>query len=131
MVSQLLAHMDVYIQNGMLNQAFKILLFKRHYFKSSKISTVAIYNMLLEAYITKPHLEKIFEIYNLLKKDSVKPNAQTYALMFQIIGKMKAYRKQAGESFLERNIEIIDLVLPKTKRISCDYSSRNTVSRIF
>lgn len=97
LVNQLLAHMDVYIQNGMLNRAFKILMLKRQHLKSSNTPTIAVYNILMEAYVTKPYMEKVFEIYNLLNEDSVKPDAQTYALMFQVIGNMKAHKKQAGK----------------------------------
>ncbi|KAL6260323.1 hypothetical protein P5V15_007854 [Pogonomyrmex californicus] len=94
MVSKLLAHMDVYIQINMPHKAFKMLSMNKDQFKHSKVSTIALYNLLLKNHVTKVQVEKSFELYRIIKADSVKPNSQTYVLMFEIIGKMKNKEKK-------------------------------------
>lgn len=97
LVSQVLAHMDVYIQINMPQKALKLLMVNRTHFKSSKTSTVALYNLLLKAHVSSGHVEKAFEIYRIMKTGSVKPNFETYALMFEIIGRIKNKDKRAGK----------------------------------
>ncbi|KAL0128377.1 hypothetical protein PUN28_003577 [Cardiocondyla obscurior] len=100
LVSQLSAHMDVYIQNNMPQKAFKLLMLNKNYLKHSKVSVALLYNLLLKNHVSNMHGEKAFEIYKIMKMNSVQPNSQTYALMLEIIGKMKNREKQA-ESAVE------------------------------
>lgn len=96
LIFQLFAHMDVYIQINMPHKAFKLLMLYKNHFKPSKISAVVLYNLLLKAHVSNTHMEKAFEIYRIMKGDSVQPNIQTYALMLEIIGKIKDQEKRAG-----------------------------------
>ncbi|XP_018368910.1 PREDICTED: DNA-directed RNA polymerase, mitochondrial isoform X2 [Trachymyrmex cornetzi] len=89
LISQLLAHIDVYIQINMPHKAFKLLTSNKNHIKKGKVSPVSLYNLLLKTHISNAHVEKAFEIYRTLKEDSVQPNFETYALMFEIIGRIK------------------------------------------
>ncbi|XP_018059905.1 PREDICTED: DNA-directed RNA polymerase, mitochondrial isoform X1 [Atta colombica] len=95
LISQLLAHIDVYIQINMPHKAFKLLTSNKNHIKKSKVSPVSLYNLLLKTHISNAHVEKAFEIYRTLKEDSVQPNFETYALMFEIIGTIKNQVKRA------------------------------------
>jgi len=89
--------MDVYIQIQMPNRAFKMLMLNKDKLKHSKISTVALYNLLMETYVSNGRLEKALEIYRLMKINSVEPNPRTYAFLFEIIGRMKNDEKRTGK----------------------------------
>ncbi|XP_072762976.1 DNA-directed RNA polymerase, mitochondrial [Anoplolepis gracilipes] len=91
---QLQAHMDVYIQIQMPNRAFEMLMLNRNQLKHNNISAVTLYNLLLETHASNARLEKVFEIYRLMKVNSVKSNPQTYVFMFEMIGKIKNDEKQ-------------------------------------
>ncbi|XP_011140975.1 DNA-directed RNA polymerase, mitochondrial isoform X2 [Harpegnathos saltator] len=95
LISQLLAHIDVYNHNGMLNKGFKLLMLKRSRLSATKIPTTAVYNLLIKAYASKLHLGRVSEIYNLMNENHVQLDAETFALMFQMIGNMKSQTKQA------------------------------------
>lgn len=96
LIFQLFAHIDVYMQINMPHKAFKLLMLYKNHFKQGKISAVVLYNLLLKAHVSNTHMEKAFEIYRIMKVDSVQPNIQTYALMFEIIGRIKNQEKRAG-----------------------------------
>ncbi|KAL6424002.1 hypothetical protein ACFW04_009726 [Cataglyphis niger] len=94
LIFQLRAHMDVYIQIQMPSRAFNLLMLNKDQLKESKISAVALYNLLLETYVSNARLEKAFEIYRLMKVHSVEPNPRTYAFMLEMIGRMKNEEKR-------------------------------------
>ncbi|XP_071557732.1 DNA-directed RNA polymerase, mitochondrial [Temnothorax nylanderi] len=95
LISQLLAHMDVYVQINMPHKAFKLLMLNKSHLKHSKVFAAALYNVLLNTHVSNAHVEKAFEIYRIMKVDSVKPNYQTYAFMFEIIGRIRNQEKRA------------------------------------
>lgn len=97
LIFQLRAHMDVYIQIQMPSRAFKMLMLNKDQLKRSKISAVAVYNLLLETHVSNARLEKALEIYRLMKAHSVESNSRTYAFMFEMIGRMKNDEKRIGE----------------------------------
>ncbi|XP_018344252.1 PREDICTED: DNA-directed RNA polymerase, mitochondrial isoform X2 [Trachymyrmex septentrionalis] len=91
----ILAHIDVYIQINMSHKAFKLLTSNKNHLKKCKVSPAPLYNLLLKTHISNAHVEKAFEIYRTLKEDSIQPNCETYALMFEIIGRIKNQVKRA------------------------------------
>ncbi|XP_012535388.1 DNA-directed RNA polymerase, mitochondrial isoform X2 [Monomorium pharaonis] len=95
LISHLLAHMDIYTQINMPQKAFKLLTSNKNLLKRRKLPIVPFYNLLLKSHVSHRHMEKAFEIYRIMKVDSVQPNPQTYALMFEIIGKIKHLEKRA------------------------------------
>ena len=100
LLSELRAHMDVYIQIKMPSRALKMLLLNRDQLKRNKISSVVLYNLLLETYVSNARLEKTLETYRLMKLNSIHPNSRTYALMFEMIAKMKNEDKQKGKQLI-------------------------------
>lgn len=97
LISQLLAHMDVYVQINMPHKAFKILMSNKKNIKNSKVSAVVLYNLLLKTHVSNTHVEKAFEIYRIMKEDSIQPNFQTYVYMLEIIERIKNQEKRAGK----------------------------------
>lgn len=95
LVSQMLAYMDIYIQNKMLAKAFKTLIKNSNILKRS--NNPAPYNLFMEYYVSNRDLAKVFHVYQLLRDNSVTPDAQTYALLFQTIARMKHKENQEGE----------------------------------
>lgn len=81
----------------MPNRAFKMLMLYKDQLKRNHISAVTLYNLLMENYVSNACLEKTFEIYRLMKVNSVEPNPQTYAFMLEMIGRIKSDEKRAGE----------------------------------
>ncbi|XP_032688017.1 DNA-directed RNA polymerase, mitochondrial isoform X2 [Odontomachus brunneus] len=94
LISQLLACIDVYTQNGMLNKSFKLILSNKKQLNASKIPATAVYNLLMKGYASKSHPERVSEIYDLMVEDHVKMDVETFATMFQVIGNMKSQTKQ-------------------------------------
>lgn len=94
LISLLLTYIDVYTQNGMLNRSLKLILSKKKRLDTSRIPTTAVYNLLMKGYASASRLEKVSEIYNLMNENCVQMNAETFALMFQMIGNMKSQTKQ-------------------------------------
>ncbi|XP_014471686.1 PREDICTED: DNA-directed RNA polymerase, mitochondrial isoform X2 [Dinoponera quadriceps] len=95
LITQLLAHIDVNAQNEMLNRGFKLTISKGSQLGESRIPTTAVYNLLMKTYASKSHLAKVSEIYDLMNQNRVRQDAETFALMFQVIGSMKSQAKQA------------------------------------
>lgn len=95
LISQLLVHMDVFIQIKMPHKAFKMLMSKKSYLKRNEASAVSLYNLLLKTHVSNAHVEKAFEIYRIMKEESVQPNFDTFALMFEIIERIKNKEKRA------------------------------------
>lgn len=92
---QMLAYIDIYIQSKMLTKASKILMKNYDVLKRTNIPTP--FNLFMEYYVSNKNMAKVFEIYQIMKENSITPNAQTYAFMFQIILRMKHKESQAGE----------------------------------
>lgn len=95
LIFQLLAHIDVYTQIGALSRGFKLILSQKNRLDASRIPTTAVYNLLMKAYASKSQLDKVFEIYDLMNKNSVKLDAETFSFLLQMIGCMKGQTKQA------------------------------------
>ncbi|XP_053981123.1 DNA-directed RNA polymerase, mitochondrial [Hylaeus volcanicus] len=95
-IESLLAHMQVYLSCGMLSRATKTLMKYRKY-KQRKFKCdqqIELYNILLEAYASEGDLEKVIELYHMIKKDSLKPTPQTYVYLFDALGRNNIDLKQ-------------------------------------
>jgi len=95
LVLQVLAYIDVYVKNKMLTKASKILTKNCDLLKRTNVSMP--YNLFIEYYVSNGNLAKIFEMYRVMKENSVTPGAQTYALMFQVIARLKQKESQESE----------------------------------
>nr|XP_012230354.1 PREDICTED: DNA-directed RNA polymerase, mitochondrial [Linepithema humile] len=92
LILQVLAYVDIYIQNKMLTKVSKILMKNSDLLKRTNIPTP--YNMFMEFYVSNRNMPKVFEIHQIMKENSITPDAQTYALMFQVIVRMKHKESQ-------------------------------------
>lgn len=96
--------MDIYIQLGMLQKAHKMLTLNTKQLKQNK-RTAVIYNLLMKVYVSNAELDKLLEVYKLMKTHSVQPDTETYTLLFQTIVNMKSHKKRAGEYIGSTNID--------------------------
>ncbi|KAK9307504.1 hypothetical protein QLX08_002136 [Tetragonisca angustula] len=108
-VENLLSYMDVYLFCGLLNRANKILVMYRK--KSQKNlksnESIKLYNMLLGAYASERKIGKVLELYDMIKKDSLTPTSQTYAYIFDALGRETVNNKK-NELLKKLNIEMND-----------------------
>jgi DNA-directed RNA polymerase len=87
------AYVDSCVQNGMVNRGYLAAI--RYRWKSKKagkyglkVNDVFIFNQLMYGYAEKENLLKVMEIYTILGEDSIKPNAQTFAVVLDCFGKV-------------------------------------------
>ncbi|XP_043592870.1 DNA-directed RNA polymerase, mitochondrial isoform X1 [Bombus pyrosoma] len=95
-VECLLAHIQVYLSCGLLNRANKTLMKYRKYVKNNLEcnENIKLYNILLEAYASRRKIEKVLELYDMIKNDSLTPTSQTYAYIFDVLGSETVNTKQ-------------------------------------
>ena len=103
-VESLLAYMDVYLFCGLLNKANKILvMYRKNSPKNLKSNeSIKLYNMLLGAYASKKKVGKVLELYDMIKKDSLTPTSQTYAYIFNALGRETVNNEQIGNILLHK-----------------------------
>lgn len=111
LAENLFTYLDVCIANGLTNRGLGTLLNYRFRCKKSKISlniiNIKLYNLLLIGYAEKGNLTKIKEILQILKEDKIVCTTQTYAAIFECLGRiqtspeniklMQQYQKEAAE----------------------------------
>lgn len=95
-VESLLAHIQVYLSCGLLNRANKTLMKYRKHVKNNLEcnENIKLYNILLEAYASRRNIEKVLELYDMIKNDSLTPTSQTYAYIFDALGSETVNTKQ-------------------------------------
>ncbi|KXJ71689.1 hypothetical protein RP20_CCG019929 [Aedes albopictus] len=126
------AYLDICLSSGMINRAYATVLNYRHKSKR-KVADVEIYNILMHGYAEKANILKLKDIMKILKEDNIEPNAQTYAAIFECLGRMEtsedvkeealAYLKEA-----EAKGYTMDAVLDRSKFIR---DQRETVQSLF
>ncbi|RLU20664.1 hypothetical protein DMN91_007277 [Ooceraea biroi] len=94
LMSQLLVYMDIYVQLRMPQKAQRILMQTIEQFKYSKVGTAPLYNLLIETHVSGAQLEKVLEIYEIMKTHSVQPNAKTYVLLLHMVAKIKNHKRR-------------------------------------
>lgn len=104
------AYLDCCVQNSMLNRGYGTVLNYRVRLNRSnsgiKITDVNIYNMLIHGFAEKENLQKIKEIWNILREDQIKPNTQTFANHLECLGRMS----KSLSSQTKSNLTFEDLV---------------------
>ncbi|XP_076753141.1 mitochondrial RNA polymerase [Xylocopa sonorina] len=95
-IENLLAHMVVYLNCGLLNRANNTLMKYRKYTQNSvkHNETIELYNVLLEAYASRKKITKVLELYDIIKKDSLTPTPQTYVYILDALGRGNLESKQ-------------------------------------
>lgn len=87
------AYLDCCVSTGMLNRGFVTLLNYRYKYKkysgsATKINDISLYNILIHGYAEKENLIKVKEILAILKEDLIDGNHQTYAAVFECLGRL-------------------------------------------
>lgn len=91
-IESLLVHTQIYLSCGLLSRANNTLMKYRQYVQNNLKrcnQVIELYNVLLEAYASKRKRTKVLDLYDLIKKDSLKPTPQTYAYIFDAFGREK------------------------------------------
>lgn len=88
------SYLEVCVSCGFLNRAFFSLMFYHSRSKHSKYTVPAneikLFNILLQGFAKKGNLAKIRELHQVLHKDNIPPNPQTFAALFECIGRLPA-----------------------------------------
>lgn len=103
----LASYVEVCTRNNITNRGLQGLLFYRDKYKQYKLS-IDLYNMVLGGFAEKANLPKINEVLNILKADKIECNAQSYAAIFECLGRLgeidenwkllKKYRDEASKN---------------------------------
>lgn len=87
-------YLEVCVNGGMTNRGLATLLNYRYRCKRSKtklnIISIKLYNILLTGYAEKANYAKIKEVLDILKEDKIARSAQTYAAIFECLGRSLA-----------------------------------------
>uniref|UniRef100_A0A1Q3FEP1 DNA-directed RNA polymerase n=1 Tax=Culex tarsalis TaxID=7177 RepID=A0A1Q3FEP1_CULTA len=128
----LTAYLDICLTSGMINRAYATVLNYRHR-RNRKCLDVEIYNILMHGYAEKGNLLKLNDIMKILREDHIEPNAQTYAAIFECLGRLettdelradaRAYLQEAQAKGLTMN-DIMD-------RSKFTHDQRETVLGLF
>ena len=89
-IESLLVHMQVYLNCGLLNRAKRTLM-KYRKIMENRVKPcnkcIDLYNILLEAYAFRRDVNKVMQLYLLIKEDCVAPTPQTYVYIFDALGR--------------------------------------------
>ncbi|XP_055593098.1 DNA-directed RNA polymerase, mitochondrial isoform X2 [Uranotaenia lowii] len=96
------AYLDMCLTRGMVNRAYATVLSYRHK-RNRSFFDVSVYNMLLHGYAAKGNLPKVKDILKILKEDKIDRNSQTYAAIFECLGRLETTNELKAEarSFLQ------------------------------
>lgn len=83
----LASYVEVCAANDIANRGFQCLLYYRDKFRRYK-PNVDLYNLVLNGFAQKANLPKITEVLNILRSDNIECNAQSYAAIFECIGRL-------------------------------------------
>ncbi|XP_061936376.1 DNA-directed RNA polymerase, mitochondrial isoform X2 [Apis cerana] len=89
-VENLMVHIQIYLNCGLLNKANNLLKKYRKKYIQNCDKNIELYNMFLEAYASRRKITKVLELYNMIKEDSLTPTPQTYVYIFDVLGKESA-----------------------------------------
>lgn len=89
-VENLMVHIQIYLNCGLLNKANNLLKKYRKKYIQNCDKNIELYNMFLEAYASRRKVTKVLELYNMIKEDSLTPTPQTYVYIFDVLGKESA-----------------------------------------
>ncbi|XP_053693422.1 DNA-directed RNA polymerase, mitochondrial [Sabethes cyaneus] len=93
----LTAYLDICVTSGMINRAFATVLNYR-YKRNKQDLNIDIYNILLHGYAKSGNFLKVKDIVKILKEDGIEPNHQTYAAIFECIGRLEATEKHLADA---------------------------------
>lgn len=96
----LASYLEVCTGNGISNRGLQSLLFYRDKYKKYKLS-VDLYNMVLGGFAEKANFPKITEVLGILKADNIQCNAQSYAAIFECIGRLEQRDDELLRKFQE------------------------------
>lgn len=83
----LASYVEVCTGNSITNRGLQCLLHYRDKFKQYKLN-IDLYNMVLGGFAEKANLPKIKEVLGILKTDNIDCNAQSYAAIFECLGRL-------------------------------------------
>ncbi|XP_062545891.1 DNA-directed RNA polymerase, mitochondrial [Armigeres subalbatus] len=126
------AYLDICLANGMINRAYATVLNYRHK-RKRKVSDIGIYNLLLHGYAENGNLLKIKHILKILKEDNIEPTPQTYAAVFECLGRLETTDDVKADSIsylkeAEAKGFTMDAVLNQSKFVR---DQRETVLNLF
>ncbi|XP_037024700.1 DNA-directed RNA polymerase, mitochondrial isoform X1 [Bradysia coprophila] len=117
LLTNLASYVEMCSGNKNADRGLQALLYYRSKFKQFKLS-IDLYNVVLGGFAEKANLPKINEVMRILKTDNIQRNAQSYAAIFECLGRLDAsdehlkilqkFRNDATENGVSLN-DIMDL----------------------
>ncbi|KAG4072661.1 hypothetical protein HA402_004750 [Bradysia odoriphaga] len=89
LLTNLRPYVELCARNKNVERSLQALLYYRYKFKQFKLS-IHLYNLVLGGFAEKANLPKINEVMKILKTDNIQRNAQSYAAIFECLGRLDA-----------------------------------------
>lgn len=114
------AYLEICVNGGMTNRGLATLLNYRYRCQRSKtklnIMSIKLYNILLSGYAEKSNYTKISEILKILKQDQIVRSPQTYAAIFECLGRSLAIDESTKLMQQHHNEALADVGIKKKKK---------------
>ncbi|KAJ6633382.1 DNA-directed RNA polymerase, mitochondrial [Pseudolycoriella hygida] len=88
----LASYLQVCVENGNTDRGYQSLIFYRNKYKKYK-TDIELFNIVLGGYAEKANIHKINDVLSILKNDNIQCNAQSYAAIFECLGRSEDNRK--------------------------------------
>lgn len=87
-VRALKAYLNVCLNCNMMGRAYHTVMYYRNKSPKNhkKVREISIYNILLQAYASRGQYPKVHDLMELIRKDQLVPNTQTYAAVYECFG---------------------------------------------
>lgn len=91
LLTNLSSYVEMCAENKNVDRALQALQYYRQKFPQFKLS-INLYNVVLGGYAENANLHKVREVLNILKKDQIQHNSQSYAFVFETLGRLGDYK---------------------------------------
>lgn len=114
--NSLRSYIHVCVSCGYLNRAVAALFYYANYNKFKQplhtINDIANFNLLMHGFASKGNLNKVNELYNVIKRCKMKPTIQSFAACFECIGRIPdSPEKTERVEFFHRELQTQNLTL--------------------
>ncbi|XP_058446370.1 DNA-directed RNA polymerase, mitochondrial [Malaya genurostris] len=102
------AYLDICLTSGMINRAYATVM----NYRCKRKMSIDIYNKLLHGYAENGNILKLKDILRIVKEDGIEPTPQTYAAIFECLGRLETtteLKDEASAYLLEANTKGIEM----------------------
>lgn len=129
----LAAYLDCCVQNHMLNRGYFTMMNYRYKCKRNqttgiKICDVNLYNTLIQGYAEKENLQKVKELFGIIKEDQIIPNEQTFANILECLGNIDM-SKNLHKNHIKSQDELAALITQTVQEATQQFSLNDIVDK--